>query len=161
MIPNLGMHCALCYSFCTALIKNSVNRNLTEMEKQKKLITSVLLGGNTLNKLNRALDLLKIKWKKAYPGSMEENSNYPEAIILSGESKNLKCLTMSINISYLWLNCDQGQQWTNVGFFYLASGSARPGQAATIAGDHNNGQLFFNQFIALISHNRHNQQQSQ
>ena len=73
---------------------------------------------------------------------MEENSNYPEAIILSGESKNLKCLKMVINIFYLWLNCDQGQQWTNVGFFYLASGSTRV--AAITAGDRNNGQLFVN-----------------
>ena len=41
--------------------------------------------------------------KKTYPGNMEENSNYPEAIILSGESKNLKCLKMVINIFYVSL----------------------------------------------------------
>ena len=97
------MYCALC-SFCTAVIKNSVNCTFTEMKKQKKLITSVPLRGNTLNKVNRALNLLKIKKKKkTYPGNMEENSNYPEAIILSGESKNLKCLKMVINIFYVSL----------------------------------------------------------
>ena len=135
------MHCAfILYSSYQELRKLQPHRN----EEIEKVDNFSSVTWHTLNKVNRALDLLKIKIKQTYPGTMEENSNYPEAIILSGESKNLKCLKMLFNIFYLWRNCDQGQQWTNVGFFYLASGSARPGQAATFAGDHHNGQLFVN-----------------